>query len=90
MGLGGVVLGAGAVALMKRHVASKEQWLRRRGGGDHFDVVQSRISASRISTTPEGAGLKTPMVPRVSMMSEEMPDKMAGLMASKLHNRPKR
>jgi len=35
-----------------------------------FDEVQSRISmASRMSTTPEGAGWKTSMVPLVSVMS---------------------
>jgi len=45
-----------------------------------FDVVQLRISkASRMSTTPEGAGWKTSMVSRVSVMSEGMPDEMVGL-----------
>ena len=38
--------------------------------GSHFDVVQSRISkASRMSATPEGAGWKTSVVSRVSMIS---------------------
>jgi len=59
--------------------------------GSHLDVVQSRKSkASRMSTTPEGAGRKTPMVtmvPRVSMtpmvpwisvMSKGMPDGVVG------------
>ena len=70
VGRGGVGLGAGAAAPMERYVASKEQWLRCRGGGDHFDVVQSRISkASRMSTTPKGAGWKTSMASRVPMTS---------------------
>jgi len=34
-----------------------------------YDEVQSRITkALRMSTTPEGAGWKTSMVPRVSMI----------------------
>jgi len=38
--------------------------------GSHFDVVQSRKSkALRMSTTLEGAGWKTSIVKRVSMMS---------------------
>jgi len=53
-----------------------------RGCEDHADVVRSRISkASRTSTMPKGAGWKTPMVPRVlmmSMMSEGTPDEMVG------------
>jgi len=70
--------------------------------GSYFDVVQSRISkASRISTTPEGAGWKTSMVPRVSMMPvvprvsvmlERMPDEIAGKSkcASSISTMPKR
>jgi len=89
VGRDGVGLGAGAATPMKRYVVSKEKWLRCWGGGDHFDMVQSRISeVSRMSTTPKGTGWKTPvvtrvsvvsMVPRVSVMSEGMPDKIVGL-----------
>jgi len=74
VGRDGVGLGAGTVAPMQRSLVSKEQWLRCRGGGDHADVVQSRISKeSRMPTTPKGAGWKTSMVPRVSMMSMVSP-----------------
>ena len=84
VGWSGVGLGAGTVAPMQRYVVSKEQWLRCRGVEDHIDVVRSRISkASRMSRMPKGAGWKTPMVPRVLMMPvvsrvsvilERMPD----------------
>ena len=94
MSRGGVGLDSGAAALIERYVASKEQRLRCRGGGDHFYVVQSRISeASGMSTTPEGTGWKTsmvplvsmiPVVPRVSVMSKGVPDEIAGLMTSML------
>ena len=74
---------------------SKEQWLRYRCGEDHADVVQSRISkAARMPTMPKGAGWRTSMVPRVSVMVprvsvmsmvsrmsvmlEGIPDEMAG------------
>ena len=72
VGRGGVGLGAGTVALMQKYLASKEKWLRCRGGEGHVDVVRSRISkVSRMPAMPKGAGWKTSVEPRVLIMPVE-------------------
>ena len=88
VGQDGVGLGAGTVAPMQRYVMSKEQWRRCRVGKGHADVVRARISkVSMISTIPNGTGWKAskfsrvsmmPVMSRVSMFSEGMPDEMVG------------
>ena len=51
---------------MQRYAVSKEQWLRCQGSEDHV----TRISkAPRMLTMPKGAGWKTSIVARVSVMS---------------------
>jgi len=96
VGRHGVGLGAGAVAPMQRCVVSKEKRLRCRDGKDHADVDRPWISkAPGTSTIPKGAGWKTSMVSRVSvmsmvsrvsMMSEKNPNEMVALEPCRYEN----